>query len=153
MAFTANKDNVKKLNYKVYVKSESGTEFADWTEVGACLAEPSIMEEKGEEVPLSDGSLPISSKNASVTFTVVNVTSANRTALNSVINKDTDVVLRAEHNNWGTAFSGTLAAGDAMIKNVNIFPALTVKGQSVNQFECTGTKEISVADTTTVTVG
>jgi len=152
MAFTANKDNVKKLNYKVFVKSEAGTEFATWQEVGACLAEPSIMEEKGDEIALSDGSLPISSKNASVAFTIVNVTSANRTALNSVINKDTDVVLRAEPN-WGTTFNGTLAAGDAMVTAVNIFPALTVKGQSVNQFECTGTKEISVSDATTVTVG
>ncbi len=141
MAFTAGKANVKKINYNVWLICPTSTSFTSYTQIGACLAEPSIIEEKGEEVKLNDGTNPITSKNCSVAFTIVNVSNANYDSMREIINKDSSVILT-------TRTSGVTAAtaGDWSINTLSIFPALSIKGNAINQIECTGSKEVSPDD-------
>ena len=146
MAFTPGNTNVKKNNYNVFLTCASASPAITNQLIGACLAEPSIMEEKGDEVKINDGTSPVIAKNCSVAFTVVNVDKNNLDALRSIINKPCSVVLST-----ASTHNGTVATGEWKISNVFIFPALTAKGNTVNQIECTGTKEVGVDDTTTVT--
>jgi len=163
MAFANSKDNVKKINYKVWVGIIGATTgsfkqvFEAGNQIGAIAAEPMIGEEKGEDIPLADGSKPTISKNASVDVTVLNVTKANRDALIETINKEVIVYFQAE-GNWGAdndviPNSASPAPGDWMIKGVNVFPALTIKGQAVNQIQITGTKEVAPTDVATIVGG
>lgn len=157
MAFTNTKANVKKVNYKVWVSAGTTsfpTVLTENSQIGAISAEPTLMEEKGDEQRLADGSIPVVSKNVSVDVTVLNVTKANREALLECINVDTSVYFQAE-SNWGTAVPtlASPASGDWVIKNVNIFPATSIKGQTVNQIQITGTKEVPPTDVNTLVAG
>ncbi len=145
MAFTPGNTNVKKNNYNVFLTCATASPAITNQLIGACLAEPSIMEEKGDDVKINDGTSPVVSKNCSVAFTVVNVNKDNYDALRSIVNKPCSVVLST-----ASSHNGTLATGEWKISNVLIFPALTAKGNAINQIECTGTKEVGADDTTTV---
>lgn len=142
--FTANNDNVKKVNYNVFLLCADAS-ISSPIIVGGCLSEPSITEEKGDDIKLNDGTSPVISKNCGVAFTLVNVDKNNYDLLKSCINKKATIILStaATHN-------GTVVAGEWKIVDVMLFPSLTIKGNAVNQIEVSGTKEVGATDATTV---
>jgi len=147
MAFTTGTSQLKKNYYRVFVKSEAGTNFASYTEVGACDAGGSMGEEKGDEQELMTGNKPVISKNANIDFTVLEVTKANVEALRTLVNKDTTVVFTQQAN-----FTAP-TVDDWVIKNVNVFPTLKINSNALNRVEMSGVREIPADDITTIAPG
>jgi len=147
MAFTTGTSQLKKNYYRVFVKSEAGTDFANYTEVGACDAGGSMGEEKGDEQGLMIGKKLVVNKDANVDFTVLEVTKANVEALRTLVNKDTTVVFTQQAN-----FTKP-TEDDWVIKNVNVFPTLKINSNALNRVEMSGVREIPADDITTIAPG
>lgn len=150
MAFTYGKTKLGKVAYEVYVLCAGSTSFTStYKRVGICSAEPSLKETKGDTIKTNDGIDNVIAKNDEVTFTILEVTKDNRTAMLELINKSSNVALVPKTASpAATLADPIIATGAWVMTGVNIFPETNITGNAQNQIVCSGMVEVAPDDAT-----
>jgi len=101
--------------------------------IGICLAEAYINEEKGEEVKLLDGGLPVISKTISFEAILPSIQIEQKNFINSL-------------PVMGVLFKSLSTTFFAYVKDLVPFMSLTVKSNALNQMVLSASKEVGATD-------
>ena len=152
MAYSNGKTKLGKIFYDVFLTCPSSDFSTNYTRIGACTAEPSMKDQKGDTVKTNDGMDNVISKNDVVEFVVIEVTKANFDSLRTLINKNATVIFIPKPNalpdSGNTEVTLIAVSGAWKMNNLNIFPEPAIVGNTQNQIACSATVEIGAYDTT-----